>query len=101
VRPGSASEWRRWWADGGEEGLRVVLRASWPPLAGVDDETCAYLATRLSTLLGSRAPLPALTAELGRMRAHLGTPPDRGEDERAAARIQTWFPATGPDPRPA
>ena len=93
MRPRSATDWRRWWADGGELELRTVLRDAWPPLAGADDETCARLATRFATLLGSRSPLRALAAELGRMRAELGAGADRNEDERAAARIQAWFPA--------
>ena len=99
--PSSASAWRRWWAEGGEQGLRDVLRDSWPPLASADDETCAHLATRLSTLLGSRAPLPAVAAELGRMRSDLGTAPDRSEDERAAARVQAWFPIAASGAQPA
>jgi hypothetical protein len=93
VRPRSASDWRTWWAAGGEQELRAVLREAWPPLVGADDETCAQFATRLATLLGSRAPLKALAAELGRMRAELALGPDRGEDEAAAARVQEWFPA--------
>jgi hypothetical protein len=51
------------------------------------------MATRLSTLLGSRAPLRAIAAELGRMRADLGVQADAAEDERAAAIVQEWFPA--------
>ena len=47
----------------------------------------------LATLLGSRAPLTALAAELGRMRAEVGAGPSRPEDEAAAARVQEWFPA--------
>jgi hypothetical protein len=72
-----------------------VLRAEWPPLAGADEEACARMATRFSTLLGSRSPLRALAAELGRMRLELGAEPDPGEDERAAATVQAWFPAGG------
>jgi hypothetical protein len=93
MRPRSASDWRRWWADGGERELRAVFREAWPPLAGTGDETCARLATRLATLLGSRAPLKALVAELGRMRTELGAEPARDEDAAAAERVQAWFPA--------
>jgi hypothetical protein len=70
-----------------------VLREAWPPLAQADDETCAHLSTRLATLLGSRAPVKALAAELGRMRAELGSPPGPEEDAAAAGRIEGWFPA--------
>jgi hypothetical protein len=93
LRPRSASDWRGWWAAGGERELRAVLREAWPPLAETDDETCAHLATRLATLLGSRAPVKALAAELGRMRAELGAEPEQAEDLTAAARIEGWFPA--------
>jgi hypothetical protein len=93
VRPRSASDWRQWWAAGGEQELRVVFREAWPPLVGTDEETCAHLATRLATLLGSRSPLKALTAELGRMRADLGAAAAPAEDAAAAERIQAWFPA--------
>jgi len=95
VRPRSANDWRTWWAAGGERELRAVFREAWPPLAGADDDTCARLATRLSTLLGSRSPLRSLASELGRMRADLGVDPDPEEDERAAERVQAWFPAGG------
>src|SRR5690242_6807168 len=95
MRPRSATDWRRWWAAGGEQELRAVFREAWPPLADADDETCSRLATRLSTLLGSRSPLKALTAELGRMRAEMGSPPDRDSDEAAALRVQEWFPTGG------
>jgi hypothetical protein len=93
MRPRSASDWRGWWAAGGERELRGVFRDAWPPLAGADEETCAHLATRLATLLGSRAPQKALAAELGRMRGELGATADRAEDEAAAERVQAWFPA--------
>lgn len=93
MRPRSATDWRSWWAAGGEDGLRAVLREAWPPVAAADDATCAHLATRLSTLLGSRAPLRAVAAELGRMRAGIGAAPNAAEDERAAAIVQEWFPA--------
>jgi hypothetical protein len=93
MRPRSSTDWRQWWAEGGEQELRALLRQAWPPLASVDDGTCAHMATRLSTLLGSRAPLRALAAELRRMRAELGAPSDDAEDERTAAIVQEWFPA--------
>jgi hypothetical protein len=93
VRPRSATDWRSWWAAGGEQGLRAVLQEAWSPLAAADDPTCAHMATRLSTLLGSRAPLRAVSAELGRMRADLGAAPDAAEDERVAAIVREWFPA--------
>jgi hypothetical protein len=93
MRPRSASDWRSWWAAGGERELRAVFREAWPPLGGADEETCVHLATRLATLLGSRAPQKALAAELGRMRVELGSPPDREADDAAAAHVQAWFPA--------
>lgn len=67
----------------------------WPPLAGADDETCAHYATRLATLLGSRAPVRAIAAELARMRVELGLGADAAEDEAAAARVHDWFPRGG------
>src|SRR4051794_11772109 len=91
--PRSATDWRRWWAREGERELRDVLRQAWPPLDGVDEETCAGLATRFATLLGSRSPRPALAAELGRMRAVVGAGPNAAEDERAAERVADWFSA--------
>jgi hypothetical protein len=93
VRPRSATDWRVWWAERGERELRVVFLEAWPPLASADEDTRAHYATRLATLLGSRSPLKALAAELGRMRAELGLDPDADEDRAAAARIQDWFPA--------
>ena len=94
MRPRSANEWRDFWRDGGELELRGVLREAWPPLAGAEEATCAWLATRIATLLGSRAPRRALAAELGRIRVHeLALDPDEGADAAAAARIQRWFDA--------
>src|SRR5690242_9047563 len=93
MRPRSATDWRSWWASGGEQGLRAVFREAWPPVAAADEATGAHMTTRLSTLLGSRAPLRAVAGELGRMRAELGVAPDAVEDERAAAIVQEWFPA--------
>jgi hypothetical protein len=92
MRPRSATDWRTWWAGGGERQLRAVLREAWPPLADADDDTCAHHATRLATLLGSRAPLQALVAELGRVRRELGAPPDDEADRLAAERVQCGFP---------
>ena len=92
VRPRSANEWRDFWRDGGEVELRDVLRETWPPLRDADDEECAHLATRVATLLGSRAPVHALASELGRIRAHeLGIEPDAEVDRAAAAEISHWF----------
>ena len=93
MRPRSATDWRRWWAEQGEHELRVVFAEAWPPLATTDEETRAHYATRLATLLGSRSPLKAVAAELGRMRAELGLPPDADEDAAAAGRVHEWFPA--------
>ena len=92
MRPRSANEWRSFWRDGGETELRRVLRETWPPAAGVEDEQCAWLSTRLATLLGSNAPPRALAAELGRIRAHeLRVPPDPAMDAEAAERMLGWF----------
>jgi hypothetical protein len=92
VRPRGAADWRGWWAEHGEQELRVVFAQAWPPLAEVSQDDLAVYATRLSTLLGSRAPLRALAAELGRIRAELGVPPDSAEDEAAAETVEAWFP---------
>ncbi|MGZ4390444.1 MAG: hypothetical protein ACXVZL_13790 [Gaiellaceae bacterium] len=92
MRPRSANEWRDFWRDGGELELRALLREAWPPLSGGDDDACAWHATRIATLLGSRAPLRALVTDLGRIRTHeLGLEPDPAEDAAAAERIQHWF----------
>jgi hypothetical protein len=93
VRPRSASDWRKWWAAGGEQELRAVLADVWPPLARAEPGERAHYATRLATLLGSRAPVRALAAELGRLRVEIGVPADAAEDEAAAERIHAWFPA--------
>jgi hypothetical protein len=93
VRPRSATDWRKWWEERGEQELRVVFVDAWPPLSTTDEETRAHYATRLATLLGSRSPLKAIAAELGRMRAELGLDPDADEDTAAAQRVQEWFPA--------
>jgi hypothetical protein len=92
MRPRSANEWRDFWRDGGELELRALLREIWPPLRGAGDEECARQSTRIATLLGSRAPLRALAADLGRIRTgELGQEPDPDADAAAAARIQGWF----------
>jgi hypothetical protein len=51
-------------------------------------------ATRVATLLGSRAPREALVAELARIREHeLRLPPDPRRDAELAARVHDWFVA--------
>jgi hypothetical protein len=80
VRPRSANEWRDFWRDGGERELAAQL-----------DEFEPY-SVRIATLLGSNAPLRALVAEFGRIRAHeLRTDPDPERDGEVAARVHTWF----------
>src|SRR5205085_492974 len=68
----------------GERELAELLVRTWPPTADGD-------ATRIATLLGSRAPGDALAAELGRMRSERGAPANDGEDAEAAAAIAGWF----------
>jgi hypothetical protein len=68
----SAAEWRTFWATRGERELAQLLGDLAPH------------ATRVATLLGSRAPQSALAAELGRI---TGGPPD----DALAARIHEWF----------
>jgi len=72
VRTRSASEWRDFWATRGERELAALLGDLAPH------------ATRVATLLGSRAPRAALAAELGRIK---GAPPDH----ELAERIGDWF----------
>jgi hypothetical protein len=80
VRPRSANEWRDFWRDGGERKLAARL-----------DEFEPY-SVRIATLLGSNAPLRALVAELGRIRAHeLALAPDHERDAEVAERIYAWF----------
>jgi hypothetical protein len=74
VRTRSATEWREFWATRGERELTELLGGLSPH------------ATRVATLLGSRAPRSALAAELGRI---TGGPPD----DALAARIYDWFDA--------
>ena len=68
----SATEWREFWATRGERELAELLGDLAPH------------ATRVATLLGSRAPQSALAAELGRIK---GT----GPDHELARRIGDWF----------
>jgi hypothetical protein len=83
MRPRSANEWRDFWRDGGERELAVQL-----------DEFEPY-SVRIATLLGSAAPLRAVVAELGRIRAHeLKEEPDPARDAEVARRIHDWFPGT-------
>ena len=70
----SANEWRDFWRTRGERELEELLGELAPH------------ATRIATLLGSRAPRGALAAELGRIR---NGPPDHV----LAARIHDWFEA--------
>ena len=80
MRPRSANEWRDFWRDGGERALHAQL-----------DEFAPY-SVRIATLLGSNAPLRALVAELGRIRAHeLGLRADDRRDAEVAARVHDWF----------
>jgi len=72
VRTRSAAEWRDFWAERGERELADLLG------------DLAPYATRVATLLGSRAPQPALAAELGRIK-------NAEPDDDLAARIHTWF----------
>jgi hypothetical protein len=92
MRPTSASEWRDFWSSGGARELTLLLWAVWDPIGGGPVGDYTDYATRVATLLGSRAPVQALAAELGRIRAHdLGLPADPAADEAAAAKIQRWF----------
>ena len=80
MRARSANEWRDFWRDGGERQLASLL-----------DELAPH-ATRVATLLGSRASRRALGAELARIRVHeLRQPPDDERDAELAARVHDWF----------
>ena len=80
MRQRSANEWREFWATRGESELAALL-----------DEFAPYM-TRVATLLGSRAPQPALAAELTRIREHeLAAPPDSERDNEVAQRIHDWL----------
>ncbi len=72
MRTRNANEWREFWATGGERELAELLG------------DLSSHATRVATLLGSRAPRDALAAELGRIK---GTAPDH----ELARRIDDWF----------
>jgi hypothetical protein len=80
MRPRGANEWRDFWRDGGERALHAQL------------EEFAPYSVRIATLLGSNAPLRALMAELGRIRAHeLEAAPDPERDAAVAERVYAWF----------
>ena len=88
----TAGEWREFWQLRGMAELRVVLRASWDPVAGTPFGADALFAFRIASLLGSRASCAALAEELGRIRRdELGLEPDPAGDARAAAKIADWF----------
>jgi hypothetical protein len=91
MRPRSANEWRSFWHQGGEGELRDVLRAVWAPLRDVSDEICISQAERIALLLGSSAPVRALSSELGRIRAELGDDQDAEADRDAAEKVSEWF----------
>ena len=91
MRPRSANEWRSFWHQGGEGELRDVLRDVWEPLHDVPDEICIPQAERVALLLGSSAPVRALSAELGRIRVELGGDPDAEADRDAAEKVSEWF----------
>jgi hypothetical protein len=80
-----AAEWREFWRECGERELAGLLAAAWPPARDGD-------ATRVATLLGSRAPAEALARELARMRQGRA-PANDAEDAAAADRIVAWFEA--------
>ena len=79
----SASEWREFWRTRGERELEGLLD---------EYEPCA---TRVATLLGSRAPREALASELARIREHeLGLGPEPSRDAQIAERVHAWFEAS-------
>jgi hypothetical protein len=82
VRTRSAGEWRDFWRTRGERELAALLGEYAPH------------ATRVATLLGSRASRDALAAELGRIRVHeLGLGADPSRDANVAGRVHDWFEA--------
>jgi hypothetical protein len=82
VKTRSASEWREFWRTRGEHELGGLLD---------EYEPCA---TRVATLLGSRASCGALAAELARIREHeLGLAADPLRDAQVAERVLAWFEA--------
>ncbi len=93
MRPRSASEWRRFWHEGGERELELVVRGAWPPLANAADEVARTQTERIALLLSSAAPVRALERELGRIRAELGEAADSAADAAAARRVRAWFAA--------
>jgi hypothetical protein len=86
VSPRTANGWRAFWRDRGERELERLLAEAWEPARPGD-------ATRIATLLGSRAGVDALAQELARMRAEHGAPRDDAADRRAAERVAVWFDA--------
>jgi hypothetical protein len=77
----TAAEWRMFWQERGMRELGMLLPAGYEPYA-----------TRVATLLGSRASNAALAAELGRIRAdELGLEPDPPADAATAQTIARWF----------
>jgi hypothetical protein len=88
----TAGEWREFWQLRGMAALRLVLRASWGPVAGTPPGEYDRYAFRIASLLGSRASCAALAEELGRIRRdELGLDPDPAGDGRAASKIAGWF----------
>ena len=87
-----AGEWRDFWRERGMPELAQVLAESWAPLAAAspaERESCGF---RIASLLGSRAPVPALAEELGRIRRdELGLAAAPGVDQRVAVTITSWF----------
>ena len=96
MRPRSASEWRSFWHQGGEEQLAAVLRSVWPPLASAAPAGGEAAAERIALLLGSAAPPRAIASELGRIRGDLGAALDGEQDAAAAEAVHAWFEAQRP-----
>ncbi|HEX6491851.1 MAG TPA: hypothetical protein VF002_10835 [Gaiellaceae bacterium] len=84
MSPTDARGWRYFWHERGERELATLLAEAWPPARGGD-------ATRIATLLGSRASAGALAKELRRMRAEHGEPANDAEDADVGARVSAWF----------
>jgi hypothetical protein len=91
----TATEWRSFWRERGERELTLLLWAVWRALGDVPSALYREHATRVATLLGSRAGTEALEAELGRMRDALGKPPDPHADADAARTVAAWFAEVG------
>jgi hypothetical protein len=96
VRPRSASEWRSFWHQGGEQQLAGVLRSAWPPIESAGDEAGEAAAERIALLLGSAAPSRAIAGELGRIRGELGLEGDTETDRAAADAVHAWFESQRP-----